>query len=305
MQENYILYGIKILNSNRETNIQSLLCALEWCEKNDIKLISLSLGSIFYGDYELLLPKIEQLIKKEILIIAAAHNSDYLTFPASMNKVIGVRCDRKEVLSEGEIRYCVNDFCGINLIVGSIENKFNDLKIKKHNSYIVPYVAAYVLKLIQKGIFKNQEIENYIKKNFIEYNNCEYLKCFVEKETVNIICYESDNKIIDIIELVNYFRKQGYNAIMVQKSLSNSTVWPYGIRHKIMISNSKYLKCLNFTMNADLIFWYCDKEQNLNNIDVDGILHSKKSEYNNSLIDINYDIFDKKKIFEEICRLFS
>ena len=91
----YILYGIKILNSNRETNIQSLLCALEWCKKNDIKLISLSLGSIFYADYDLLLPKIEQLIKKEILIVAAAHNNDYLTFPASMNNVIGVRCDRK------------------------------------------------------------------------------------------------------------------------------------------------------------------------------------------------------------------
>ena len=43
----YILYGIKILNSNRETNIQSLLCALEWCKKNDIKLISLSLGVFF------------------------------------------------------------------------------------------------------------------------------------------------------------------------------------------------------------------------------------------------------------------
>lgn len=96
----YILYGIKILNFNRETNIQSLLCALEWCKKNHIKLISLSLGSTFYADFDLLLPKIEQLIKKEILIIAAAHNNDYLTFPASINKVIGVRCDRKETLSE-------------------------------------------------------------------------------------------------------------------------------------------------------------------------------------------------------------
>ena len=92
---------------------------------------------------------------------------------------------------------------------------------------------------------------------------------------------------------------------MVQKSLSNSTVWPYGIRQKIMIPNSQYLKCLNFTMNADLIFWYSCIEENFNNIDVDGILHSKKREYHNSLIDISYDIFDKKLIFEEICRLFS
>lgn len=301
----YILYGIKILNFNRETNIQSLLCALEWCKKNHIKLISLSLGSTFYADFDLLLPKIEQLIKKEILIIAAAHNNDYLTFPASINKVIGVRCDRKETLSEGEIRYCVNDFCGINLIVGSIENKFSNLEIKKHNSYVVPYVAAYILKLIQRGIFTIQEVDDYIKKNLIEYNNCEYLRYFIERETINIICYKNDNKITDIIELVDYFRKQGYHAIMVQKLLSNSTVWPYCIRQKILIPNSKYLKCLNFTVNADLIFWYCCKEENFNNIDVDGILHSKKGEYHNSLINIDYDIFDKKLIFEEICRLFS
>ena len=55
---------MQILDENGKTDIDRLLLALEWCLKQEINIISLSLGSVFSEDKQKMENVIHKLLKK-------------------------------------------------------------------------------------------------------------------------------------------------------------------------------------------------------------------------------------------------
>lgn len=96
--DSFELVSIKILKDSTDRGeIDDLVIALEWCYNNKIKLINLSAGSNRYIDKIKLLPVVKKISEKGI-IVAACNNSNTLTYPASLNGVIGVKCDKSEII---------------------------------------------------------------------------------------------------------------------------------------------------------------------------------------------------------------
>lgn len=81
---------LSIMESNGTTQIKKLLEALEWCIKNNIKLINLSMGTVNYFDIKSLKEVFDELQKKNVIVVAAYDNRNIKTFPAMFPGVFGV-----------------------------------------------------------------------------------------------------------------------------------------------------------------------------------------------------------------------
>ena len=73
------IVSMQILDENGKTDIDRLLLALEWCLKQEINIISLSLGSVFSEDKQKMENVIHKLLKKDIVLVAAANNTNTVT----------------------------------------------------------------------------------------------------------------------------------------------------------------------------------------------------------------------------------
>lgn len=89
---------LSIMESDGTTQIKKLLEALEWCIKNNIKLINLSMGTVNYFDIKSLKEVFDELQKKNVIVVAAYDNRNIKTFPAMFPGVFGVRQDREGIL---------------------------------------------------------------------------------------------------------------------------------------------------------------------------------------------------------------
>lgn len=96
---------LSIMESNGTTQIKKLLEALEWCIKNNIKLINLSMGTVNYFDIKSLKEVFDELQKKNVIVVAAYDNRNIKTFPAMFPGVFGVRQDREGILENQEFTF--------------------------------------------------------------------------------------------------------------------------------------------------------------------------------------------------------
>ncbi len=136
------LISIRILDENGRGAIKSIYPALEWCYKNQIRLVNLSLGTSDFRDCEKLRCLINEYVTKGMIIIAATANSGFISYPASFTNVIGVA-------TMGSPLNYSNDYMqmGIDTVVPSEhEVKICDEEIKTSlsNSYAAPYVSALI-----------------------------------------------------------------------------------------------------------------------------------------------------------------
>lgn len=96
-EKDILISSVSILNRQCKGNIQSLCTAFAWCVENDVDIINLSLGSVFFRDKELLLSAVNRCAENGIVIVGATSNEGYVTYPASFTNVLGVRSfDEKE-----------------------------------------------------------------------------------------------------------------------------------------------------------------------------------------------------------------
>lgn len=136
------LISIKILDENGRGTIKSIYPALEWCYKNQIRLINLSLGTVDFRDCEKLKTLINEYAVKGMIIIAATANSGFVSYPASFTNIIGV------ATIGSPLRYS-KDYMqmGIDAIVQS-EHSLNicgkEIKTSLSNSYATPYMCALI-----------------------------------------------------------------------------------------------------------------------------------------------------------------
>ena len=104
LHKNICWHSIKILDTqSRRGNINSFLSALNFSMKLGVKLIHLSIGTTYFMDFECVKDVVTTLVNNGVIIVAALSNAGIITYPASMERVIGVKQHR--TLREGEYFY--------------------------------------------------------------------------------------------------------------------------------------------------------------------------------------------------------
>lgn len=127
-------------------SVLSLLRAVEWCIKNKIEIINLSLGSTAYNDQELLQSLSNRLEEHKICLVAATANNGQTTYPANFRNVIGVRyCD---LLTADQHKYFQNPSDGIEIISGCPTN-INQICFDPCNSFATAIISSKVCNFYQ------------------------------------------------------------------------------------------------------------------------------------------------------------
>lgn len=136
------LISIRILDENGRGKIQRIYPALEWCYKNEIRLVNLSLGTADFRDCEKLRFLINKFAVYGMIIVAATANSGFISYPAGFTNVIGV------ATTNSPLSY-FKDYMqmGLDAIVPSEHNiKLfgKEIKTPLSNSYAAPYICALI-----------------------------------------------------------------------------------------------------------------------------------------------------------------
>lgn len=173
------IISIKILDEiTRKGNVNKLCRAIEWCLENDIDIINLSNGSIYYGDFEKLRNVCNKAFDKGAYIIAAKNNNDMFTIPACLPNVLGVKCENKSIMN----RYFNNIYKGIHMqkkaydgiefLVNSMHKlikKNGDIYITQRcNSYANAYFTSCVHNVLEKYRNSNSNDKSRNEFNFIK-----------------------------------------------------------------------------------------------------------------------------------------
>ena len=142
-----------------------------------------------------------------------------MTYPASLNGVIGVKCDKSEIIPAGNYFYNSNDIRNVEVTVGSISDipKFSELDLEKHNSFVAPYITGIISKMLLNGK-EIGEIQKRLVDGSIAFNctfnfeECNMNKAFFANPF--IIALKS-NRELDLGKLVIGLRKEGYEATAI------------------------------------------------------------------------------------------
>lgn len=155
--------SIRILDEKGRGEIKNLYPALEWCYKNQIKLINMSLGSLDYRDCEKLRSLVNEYATKGMIIIAAAANSGFMSYPACFTNVIGVA-------TTGSSLDYSKDYLqiGIDTVVPSehiVRMDDEEIKTSPSNSNATPYVSALIAnKMMADNKLDIKRIKKYVKE---------------------------------------------------------------------------------------------------------------------------------------------
>lgn len=83
------LYSVKVLNSNNEASISTIIKALEWCIDNKMDVINMSFGMNSYS--KILEKEIKKVYNNNIILVASSGNEkDKVQYPAAYDDVISV-----------------------------------------------------------------------------------------------------------------------------------------------------------------------------------------------------------------------
>ena len=136
------LVSIRILDDNGRGAIKSIYPALEWCYKNQIRLVNLSLGTVDFRECTRLRALINECVANDMIIVAATANSGFVSYPASFTNVIGVA-------TMGSPLSYTKDYMqmGIDTVVPSehmVKMLDEEIRTSLSNSYAAPYVSALI-----------------------------------------------------------------------------------------------------------------------------------------------------------------
>ena len=249
-----VLSSIKILNDESRKGMKAqLIKALEWCADNGVRLVNLSLGTIDFKDFIEVEKAVNYTVEKGVIIVAACNNLNIFTCPASLESVIGVKCDCSKKLRKQKYIYNANMTDGVDLTAcGSHKlTKYNgETKITSAcNSFAAPAITALVYNMIKnEPNISIYEIKRKLKKKLVKPSIC--ITNFLKRNNYSHK-YPRKNIEIPILVLYNYskicenlfserineiarrltelFRKEGYNTILtvsdqVKKDYCKGTV---------------------------------------------------------------------------------
>ena len=149
------LHSIKILNGRHKSTIGQLKAALLWCLDNNIKIIHMSIGSVIYGDFAEIKRLTDTACRQGAVIVAACNNNGRLTYPAALDNVIGVKCDRSGRLQEGEYIYNGAGFDGVEITACGRHSLLTpggkSFESVCANSYAAPLITALVYNIVKEN----------------------------------------------------------------------------------------------------------------------------------------------------------
>lgn len=139
--------SIKIMETGERGSIDSFKAALEWCLKEKIKLVHMSVGTTNYIDAKKIENIIKQMVSNKMILCAALSNTNFPTWPACFDGVFGVR-NYIAKLQEKEISVSKSfPFSEMN----SIQLNFDDVLKKivgkeyKSNSFAAPIITVLLI----------------------------------------------------------------------------------------------------------------------------------------------------------------
>lgn len=250
------IISIQILNENGRTDIQNLVVALEWCIHQEIPVISLSAGSMDIDDEKCLQDIVSELTEKKIVLVAAANNSNTVTYPASMKGVVGVKCDLSNTLSPEEIFVDVKDIRNIEVTVGTLKDceDLKEYRLGFHNSFVVPYVSAKVAGLLEQGC---KDVLQELSVGFPSVSMDFYRKSFPLMYSPNPIRAQlsgRDYQESQILKLIEIFRKAGYCAVGIMKEKTDHA-YCYCCTMENGLEGGEAFDFIEKAADPDIVFW--------------------------------------------------
>lgn len=223
------LSSVKILDSSSRTGMKAqLIHAIKWCADNSIRIVNLSLGTIDYRDFSEVKEAVDYAYEKNVIVVAACNNRNIYTCPASFEKVIGVRCDLKEEIKEGEYTFNIDCMDGINISAcakHSLEKYDGTEKVTDEcNSYAAPMVTAYVYNILRNH--PDMCFDEIMEKLQQEANKRIYTEPVhsLNSKEPDIPIILVNNNGLDNFEkgLTGKFRSDGFNALCLYENIKES-----------------------------------------------------------------------------------
>lgn len=298
------IVDVKVLK-NGTAHIRQFIKALKWCECNDIKLVHLSIGTVNYFDIKPLENQIKKMLKKGIIIVAAYHNKNIKTFPASFPGVFGVRQDRESILSD-------NDF----LFQNSAElNKENCIVVhgKKSedygsvNSFAAPVISGYIAKYLVE--YANADfymvLDHLVSISNKEKRYTEEISTVVKKNSELLIpviqLRGMNNK--NMTEFVSIFDNEGYSFILLEEGISTSNSIPFGYFRKDAKKIEDILYTIDMIYKPDTIF--ISSRKNLVSNEIDLIISSVGNCYEIITHEGYYSVSDLEKMYQAVYKILN
>lgn len=173
-EKEILISSVSVLNRQCRGNVQSLCTAFVWCMENDVNIINLSLGSVFFKDKELLLSAVNRCVEKGIIIVGASSNAGYVTYPASFTNVLGVRAFEEKGIKDCAVRYDTNLGFGLFETLGSEKIYVDGMEKTTSwcNSIAAPQITAKIINMYEEGIspivIRNSFGNEFLKVNCFE-----------------------------------------------------------------------------------------------------------------------------------------
>lgn len=212
------IFHIQIFNDMSNASVDDLIIALKLCIERRVNIINLSIGTTRLSDYIKLYPILEELNRKNILVIAAQSNAGKVTIPACLPYTIGVATVKRECKV---IKQVEKNHWGINLIV-PVEKYATSLTKKatmfEGNSFAAPIVTSELCEYAKDNAdlsgtkLRSAFLEQYPLLTE-EYFNCVYRKKEVNTCIVPYVYLETTEccSHIFITEMMSVFRNK-YNV---------------------------------------------------------------------------------------------
>lgn len=166
------LYAVKVLNDRSQGTLDWLLCGIDWCIRNNIDIISMSLG--FNKDYSKLHNAIRNAYNQGIIMVAAAGNNKFepdAEYPARYDETIAVTAidDRKHIAKFATTGSKVEIAApGVSITSTYLHNQY---AVGSGTSFSTPMISGAIA-LIQSKFLRengrkmnNEEIKQFIRAN--------------------------------------------------------------------------------------------------------------------------------------------
>lgn len=165
------LYAVKILNASGSGYLPDLVKGIEWCRKNHIQIINLSVT--VNRDFPVLKESVAKAINEGIIIVASAGNTNAgnVTYPAAYPGVISVgSIDKNEKLDKFSSVGKVDFFApGVNIL-----STFNDgsYAIMSGTSMAAPHISGLLALMLadkrndinEDGFVSSDEVKEILPK---------------------------------------------------------------------------------------------------------------------------------------------
>lgn len=266
------IIDISVLDRSGKATINGLVTALEWCLKNSVKLVHMSLGTVNFYDIAILKNIIDLLLNKGTILVSAFHSKYLRSYPAAFPGVFGVRHSIKENrLRNGEFAL---DMCkGLsteNCFIAKYNKSFyifedTEIEIGHSNSFTAPVLTGYIAKYInenQNAVFP--EVLEYLLKNCSKIEgHAPKIEPYLKNRNYNnkkpVVFFLSEDKSV-FYELLETLNKTGFSVTALSEKGKDTIPIPHYLNKSEKIS-SNLLFTIEYIYDPDIILLCVDKNR--------------------------------------------